>query len=156
MSRLKKAPVILRLSAQEVYTADLMKELRIDKFDLDRELLRQPAKYAWWAALYSEVAARVEKLEMDLDTLQGNLAQKYGKGLKGARVTDIRHMINTDPKFIQLRDRLWRWRKSERLLKYSAVRGFEQRKDVIQSYCANQRREKDAEPLTKRRRDRDA
>lgn len=150
--KLKKAPVIVNLHPEEVYHADLMKELRVDKFDMDRELLRQPGKYAWWAALYSEVAAKVEQLEQDLDKLQGRLALRYAKGRKkGYRVTDIKNLISVNPRYNVLRRRLWRWRKSERFLKYSAVRGFEQRKDVIQSYCANQRREKEAEPLTKKR-----
>lgn len=150
--KLKKAPVIVNLHPEEVYRADLMKELKINPHDIDRQLLRQPGKYAWWAALYSEVAAKVEQLEIELDKLQGRLALRYAKGRKkGFRVTDIKNQISVNPRYNILRQRLWRWRKSERFLKYSAVRGFEQRKDVIQSYCANQRREREAEPITKKR-----
>lgn len=154
---IKKLPVIIQLYPEEVHKADLLRELRIDKHDLDRELLKQPGAYAWWAALYSEAAAKVELLQEKLERLEARLFIRYLKRMKSrgnakyVPAGNINKLVVLNPKYIALRAKVRQWKDAERVLKYSAVRGFEQRKDVIQSYCANQRREQDSEPKTKRR-----
>lgn len=136
------APVIVHLSEKEVHEADLLRELRIDRHQIDRELLRQPGKFAWWGSLYSEVAAKVERLEIDLDQLYAKLYVHYTKHREEKlRVTELKHLIELHPKYQKLRKRLWRWRKSERFLKH-AVRAFDQRLYSLQSRAADQRREK--------------
>ena len=143
---LRKIPVVIRLDPERIEKSDLSKELRINKLDLDDELLRQPGKYAWWAALYAETVAKCELLREKLDILESKLSLKHAKKLaeqrgKRAKSTDIRHHVRTDPEHISLRAKLRRWEAAERLFKY-AERAFSQRKDVLQSYSANIRREK--------------
>jgi hypothetical protein len=151
---LKHAPVVIQLYPEEVSKADLVRELRINKHNLDRELLRQPGAYAWWAALYSETAAKANALRERLEHVESKLAIRLGRKLriknKYFRVSDLQHYIKRDPVYRKLKSRLRRWEDSERLLKYG-VRAFEQRKDVLQSYCANQRREQDSEPRVRRK-----
>ena len=140
---LKKVPVVVRLSPKQVHEADLMEELRINPDSLDRELLRQPAKYAWWAALYSETASKVELLRQKRERLEGKLFVKLRaqNSRRGVRVKDINHLVHRDGRYRKLSRRLRRWESAERLLKF-AERAFSQRKDVLMALNANQRREK--------------
>ena len=150
-TNLKSIPVVIQLYPQHIQEADLMRELKINKHDLDRELTRQPARFAWWAALYSQVAAKVELLKERLDTLEARLFIRYVKERKTTRVTDIKYHIQLNSEYQALKTKLRKWQDSERLLKYSAMRGFEQRTFTLNALAANKRREWDSEVNSKRR-----
>lgn len=150
MTKLKRIPVVIRLYPQDIHKADLMRELRIDKHNLDRELIRQPARYAFWASLYSVVAAKVAFLQERLDNLEAKLFIEYARDKKARRVSDIKFHVLRNPDFQILKSKLRRWQDSERNLKYG-MRGFEQRKDVLQTLAANHRREWNSDVTTKRR-----
>ena len=152
MKKLRHVPVVVRLYPNEIQKADLMRETRIDRHNLDIELIKQPARYVWWASLYSNVAAKVAFLQEKLDSLEARLFIQYVKDGKGKRVSDIKFHILRNPEFQALKSKLRRWMDSERNLKYG-VRGFEQRKDVLQTLAANQRREWDSDVKTKRKRE---
>lgn len=140
----KHAPVVVQLYEGEVHKADLLRELRIDRHQIDREILKQPGKYAWWGALHSEVAAKVERLEIELDHLYSKLYVLYTNSRDKKtrmRVTEVKHLIEVNSMYHKLRKKLWRWRKSERFLKH-AVRAFDQRLYALQSRAADQRRER--------------
>jgi hypothetical protein len=139
--KFKHAPVIVKLYEQEVHEADLMRELRVDKHRIDEELLRQPGKYAWWGSLYTEVSSKVELLDMRLEEMYGELARHYYQKHGKLKATDLKHYILANPKYQKLRRRLWQWRKSQSFLKH-AVRAFDQRLNSLQSYAADQRKEK--------------
>jgi predicted nucleic acid-binding Zn-ribbon protein len=151
---LKHLPVVIQLYESEISEADLIKELKVDKHRIDRELLRQPGLYAWWAALYSASAEKCEKLQMRMERLQAQLSTEATRKLKTrskyVRAGEVQDLVKNNKELKRMQERLLRWRSAERQLKY-AVRAFEQRKDVIQSYCANQRREQDAEPKVRNR-----
>ncbi|SRR6266550_6187960 len=152
-NNLKKIPIIVQLYPQQVHEADLMRELKIDKLNLDRELRRQPARYAFWAALYSAVAARVESLKEKLERVEANLFIKYAKSGVAKRVSDIKFHVIRNPEYADLKSRLRKWQDSERVLKYSAMRGFEQRTFMLQAIAANKRREWDSEISAKKKRE---
>lgn len=142
-AKYKHAPVIVQLYEKEVHEADLLRELRIDKHQVERELFKQPGKFAWWGSLHSEVASKVEGLEIDLDQLYAKLYMHYtNKSTKDKlRATEVKHLIELNSEYRKLRRKLWQWRKSERFLKH-AVRAFDQRLYALQSGAADQRREK--------------
>jgi hypothetical protein len=148
---LRHAPVVIQLSEKEIEKSDLMRELHVDKSQLGRELLRQPGKFAFWSSLYSEVSSKADLLEIQLEEKFGELAKHYYKKYSGKKIkaTDLKHLIIGNSEYQKLRRRLWKWRKSERFLK-GAVRAFEQRKDVLQSHAANERKERDAEPKVRK------
>lgn len=148
---LKKIPVVVRLREEDIYSTDLMKELRIDRDRLDRELIRQPARYAWWASLHTEVAAKVDFLKDRRDYLEAKLFQKYVQDHKS---TEAKHRVLLNPRFRKLQFRLRKWERAERTLKH-AVRAFEQRLNALQSFSANLRMERDSEPRVKRKKERE-
>lgn len=148
---LKRAPVVIEISDKDILKMDLMKELRVDKHNLGHELLSQPARYAFWGTLYAAVESKTEVLEGRLEELFGELARHYTKHTKKPiKATELKYLIVGNHEYQKLRRRLWRWRQSERFLK-QAVRSFDQRINALQSYAADQRKERDSEPRVKSR-----
>jgi hypothetical protein len=143
---LKHIPVVVRLYPKEVDAADAMKELRVDRHNIDKELLRQPGKYAWWSALYCEAELKSARLHEKLERLESKLFRHYiRKRKRSRRVSDIKHAIMKDSSYLKLRERVLYWDHAARLLKH-IVRAFDQRLSGLQTYSANQRKEwKEAE-----------
>jgi hypothetical protein len=145
---LKHAPVVIQLYPSEIEKSDLLKELRIDKNNLSRALIRQPGLYAWWSSLYSEVVDKTANFAAELEVAEAKKAIKLTKKFRemGRKhtVSDIKHYVSISPKIRELRKELRIWQNSERILKH-AVRSFEQRKDVLMALNANLRAEKKSE-----------
>lgn len=142
---MKHAPIIIQIYEKEVQRADLIKELQINRHDIDREILKQPGKYVWWATVYAKVSEKVDALQERLDQLEGKLANKYVEQLRARKqrykVSDVKYFITGDSEHRKLRRRLRHWQNSERILKF-AEKGFTQRASMLQSYAANTRRER--------------
>lgn len=142
---IKKIPVIVQLYDKDVKKANLMRELRIDQFNLEGQLAKQPGLYGYWSELYATVAARVEKLKEQSDRLEARLyirtIQKH-RGERGFRVTDAKQYVYIHPKYRKLRARLRMWMDSERYLKY-AEKSFDQRLKALLALNANKRKEKE-------------
>jgi hypothetical protein len=139
-TKLRRIPVLVQLYPKDLHEADLMKELKIDRHNLDKELLRQPSRYAFWAALYATVSARVALLQEKLDQKEAELFIFYARNKKAKRVSDIKFHVLRNSDFQELRARLRKWQDSERTLKY-AERAFTQRLSALQTVSANVRRE---------------
>ena len=138
-TKLKHIPVVVQLYPQDIHKADLMRELKINPLNLDRELERQAARYAFWSSLHSAVAAKTARLQELLDNLEAKLYVKYSSSV--SRTTDIKLHVKNNEKFQSLRAKLRRWANSERTLK-GAVKSFEQRKDLLMALNANKRADK--------------
>lgn len=131
--------------------ASLHQQLKIDKFDLDRELRRQASRYAYWASIYSDVAAKVDLIQEKLDIKEADLFIKYSKAGVAKRATDLKFYVTRNSEYLDLKRRLRRWKNAERFLKYTALKGFEQRTFMLQALAANKRREWDSEINTKKK-----
>jgi nucleotidyltransferase/DNA polymerase involved in DNA repair len=144
---MKHAPVLIQIYEGEIQKADLIKELKIDRHNIDREILRQPGKYFWWSAVYAKVSEKVDALQEQLEQLEAKLANKYVQRLREKKqrykVSDVKYFIAGDSEHRHLRRKLRHWQNSERILKF-AERGFTQRASMLQSYAANTRRERKA------------
>ena len=144
---MKHAPVLIQIYEGEIQKADLIKELKIDRHDIDREILKQSGKYMWWAALYSKMSEKVDSLQEKLEQLEARLAVKYVERLREKKqrykVSDVKYFIAGDSEHRRLRRKLRHWKNSERVLKY-AEKSFSQRASMLQSYAANTRRERKA------------
>lgn len=144
---MKHAPILIQIYDGEIEKADLIKELKIDRHDIDREILRQSGKYMWWSALYSKVSEKVDSLQEQIDQLEAKLAIKYVDRLREKKqkykVSDVKYYIIGDSEHRLLRRKLRHWKNSERVLKY-AEKSFSQRASMLQSYAANTRRERKA------------
>jgi hypothetical protein len=145
---MKHAPVVIQLYPNEIEKSDLLKELRIDRANLSRALIRQPSLYAWWSSLYSEVAKNTAELAAKLEVAEAKKAIKLTKKFREEKrkhtVSDIKHYVSISTKIKELRRELRVWQNSERILKH-AVKSFEQRKDVLMALNANLRAERKSE-----------
>jgi hypothetical protein len=141
-TKLKKVPILIQLYPDDVYNADLTKALKIDRHNLSRELLNQPALYGFWTSLYCVVSEKVTLLREQVDQHESFLSREYVRkfGNKN-RVGDMRHFIAKDERLVMLKKKLRLWQNSERLLKY-AERAFEQRLNVLMAINANKRQDK--------------
>lgn len=142
---MKHAPVVIQIYEGEIQKADLIQELKINRHDIDREILKQPGKYVWWATVYAKVSEKVDSLQEQLNQLEAKLAIKYVERLREKKqrykVSDVKYFITGDSEHRHLRRKLRHWQNSERILKF-AERGFTQRASMLQSYAANTRRER--------------
>lgn len=143
-TKLSTVPVLIQLYPEDIHRANLTKELKIDKDNLDRELLRQPARYGFWSALYSVVSAKVAMLEERKEIMESDLFKRFkvDKGYK--KVTDIKYLINRNQEFRAMKSMLRKWKDSERILKY-AEKAFQQRLSVLMAVNANRRQDKKTE-----------
>jgi len=134
---IKKLPVVVHLSDSDVKELDLMKELRVDKFNLDRQLMQYAQRYGYWAELYASASAKVSKLREDLESLEAELF-----GRSGGNVTDKRFWIKRHPRYRAVRKRLRKWEDAERFLKF-AEKAFDKKLSVLMCLNANERKEKE-------------
>lgn len=139
---MKHAPIVIQIYEKEIQKADLIRELKIDKHDIDHEILKQPSKYVWWATVYAKVSEKVDSLQEKLDFLESKLYVKYQRDTK-FNATAIKNKIRIDPDYVKMLRRLRHWKNSERTLK-GVEKAFTQRASMLQSYAANTRRERKA------------
>jgi len=135
---IKTIPVTISIRDKDIEQSNLKKELRIDRYRLGHELSHQPGLYAWWASLSAAAAARLDELEDRLDDLEEELFEEYKEGRK---VTDVKHKIKRDSKYLELRDKVRRWKSAKRFLE-KAEKAFEQRLEALRSLSARERRER--------------
>jgi hypothetical protein len=136
---LKHLPVVVQLSDSDVQKLDLMRELRVLNFNLDRQLMRYTQRYGYWSQLYASASSKVSKLQEDLENLEAIL---FGRYSDGARVTDVKNLVRANPKYRKLLKRLRRWKDAERHLKF-AEHAFDKKLNVLMCLNANQRKEKE-------------
>lgn len=140
--KLTKAPVLIRLNPEAVYSVDLEKEIQINKHKLDHEIRNQASKYIWWAGLLSEVSYKVSVLEVVLERMEAALYKKYEA--RGYEVQwKIKNKIKLNLEYQKAQDSLMHWKRSEVLLKY-AEKAFSERGKLLQSTNANHRKEWDS------------
>lgn len=136
---LKRIPLTVRLRPSQVLEADQGEALKIDRYNLDKEIRNQPGLYGWWASLYSEVVSKCKVIEDSLDVLEAELFMRYSR--EKVKSSHIKYRIRLNPKYQKLLARKRRWERAERQLKH-AEKAFDQRHNMLQSLAANTRREK--------------
>ena len=112
------------------------KIVKIDRHRLDRELRKQPALYSWWASVYAEVSYRTRVIEEKIEVLESKLFGKY----PDAKFQEAKRLISLNPRLRLLKKKLFRWKRAEMILKH-LEKALSQRKDVLQTLSANNRKE---------------
>jgi len=118
----------------ERHAFSIQEELGIDRDDLDTELARQAAHYAWFSVLYERARAERMALESEIDQLQGRLDQEIRlqtpKTEKKPTEASIENAIKTDPRYQEVIIRFQKAEHDERLL--GAIESaLVQRKDML-------------------------
>ncbi len=135
---LKHIPILIRLHSEDIRKADAAKELRIDRYSLEKELAHQPGVYAFWATMHSQAIAKVESLREQRDILESELYRGFMHDK--VKPSAIKHYILRSSRHQRLSRRIRVWEGAERELK-GLVRAFEQRHSSLMALNANTRNE---------------
>lgn len=136
---MKKLPKLhIKLDKSREYEIDLGAALAVDDADLGTELMKQPYKYAWFAALYEMAKGYRARLRKELK----DYAAKLDPILREPKMTEaqLKAAIQRERKYSELEDKFLRAEEQCGILQ-KAVRSFEQRKDCIMALNANLRKE---------------
>jgi len=118
----------------KTYDGDITKELQIDLSNLNEELAKQPAKFAWWGVVHAVAKDLVDTEEGKLDSEIRKSAEASGEKITE---TKIKNLINVNEKYRELKNQ----ERIARVIKEA----FAQRKDMLISLAANLREEFDTE-----------
>lgn len=128
------------------YDKNLQEDLKVNESDLNQEFCDQSIKYGWWATLASLASHEVDRLKLELDTMEATLDLQTRNDLtnKGVKYTEkmIANLVLTNDVYQQIFKELLEARKNYELL-ISGARAFSQRKDMLMmlgraSYLENQ------------------
>lgn len=128
---------------REVIQFNLWKELQINEEAIEDELKTQPSYYAFLTTLHKKLLTQFEHLKVDRKKLAATLYLKAkGETHQGRPLNDemCKASVEKNPKYIRI-SRACIKAKDDADAILSAVRGFEQRKDNLQTLSANRRQE---------------
>ena len=137
---MKKLPKLhIKLDKHRQYDIDLGQSLAVDDADLATELMRQPYKYAWFAALYEMAKGYRARLQKELK----DYAAELDPIMREPKMTEtqVKSAIQRNPDYSKLETKVLQAEEQCGILG-KAVRSFEQRKDCIMALNANQREER--------------
>jgi hypothetical protein len=111
------------------------KELLIDRDDLDTELARQAATFAWFAVLLERIRSERLQLEAQLENFEYEISNETRKGFidrkeKKPNEDTIKALIMVDPRLRMISTKLRNVYHNEGLLEKIAA-AFVQRKDCL-------------------------
>lgn len=133
----------LQLSSGDV---NLRKQLEISRENLGDELFKQPSLYAWWSVLCEQAKHKMNRRKLMIEVVTSQTAQDL-RGVHGGqspRLTEtaLDQMLRLDTNLMRLKEEY-----EELALEYgtllSAVRAFEQRKDMLLALSYAQRYERE-------------
>lgn len=138
--------ISVRIS-DKVYRFNLEQELFVNEDDIDHlseEMIKQPSKYARFAALAVEAAHLVANEKLSLLELKNQISADIEQLLrsKGLKVTKklVEHEVSVDSRILLAERNLLATERTKRHLDV-ALKAFEQRKSMLQSYGAIKRSE---------------
>jgi hypothetical protein len=111
------------------------KELLIDRDDLDTELAKQAATFAWFAVLLERIRSERLSLEAQLESLEYEISNETRKGFterkeKKPNEDTIKALVMVDPRLRMISTKLRNIYHNEGLLEKIAA-AFVQRKDCL-------------------------
>ncbi len=127
----------------EVHEFETSRELMINRDDLDTELARQAALYAWYGVLVERARAERMEVEAEIERLEGDVEQEIRASITDKKLMTenaIKAKVKSDPRLIKLGRDARRIERDERFVgvMYSA---FFQRKDLVVALARNRNAE---------------
>lgn len=98
------------VTKKKTITVDILPDLKLDYEELEEQMMRLPAQYAFWAAIYSEVRNSVELMERAVKVRRG---VAIGQLLRSGRedniklTTDqVKQVLESDEQLVKLDEKL--------------------------------------------------
>lgn len=129
----------------ELIVFNLATELRIQRVMLNENLKKQPTYYGFCLLLHKKLLAIFEQLKSDREAAYGRLflKAKSTKVMNGRPYSDdaAKAYVESHKEFTGITTQCIKARQDADIV-WAAVKGFEQRKDLLQSISSNVRNEK--------------
>lgn len=129
------------LSDKEIYDKDLDADLSIDKNNIEKELMSQAGKFAWWSTLAELSRDKVNRSKKDLEVFEAQACQaiRAEKSKLGEKITEggIGELMRLLPEWQQKKDFLLEAQKQAGVLD-SAREAFMQRQFMLRSLAGMQ------------------
>lgn len=122
-----KLEVVIRGERHEFSSQE---ELGIDRDDLDIEMARQAAHYAWFGILHERARNERSKLESEIENLENRLFLEYGEKIEKITVDAKKAKVKTDARYRNLIEKFQEAEHDERLLGV-VTSALSQRKDIL-------------------------
>lgn len=133
----------------ETVTYDLTEELKVNEFNVVQEFLHQSAKYVYWGSILEKVKLYRETTELKAETYKASIYEHSRMVLIQAGTAkptkeQVLSQIMLDESYIKILEEYQTYNYLVGQLTY-VVKAFEQRKDMLIQYGAEQRRMKEYE-----------
>lgn len=146
-SKLRKYSKLQVNNIRIVFGEDLIKfnlftELKINEDKLDDEIKLQPAYYGFLVTVHKKLTTRFESLKQERKRLYSRLYLKAKKKSSGGRPYNdemAKAEVEINPQYVRITKNCIQ-AKDEADTIYAALKGFEQRKDLIQTLSSNNRK----------------
>lgn len=129
----------------ETKTYSIQDELKVNKFNVREEFLFQSSKYAYWCSVLEQLKLYEETYELQTDRKKAEIYEPSRKALIAEGIPkptkdQIEAKVILDDEYYQLCNNVVAIHHQVDQLK-SVVKAFEQRKDMLVQYGADQRKE---------------
>ena len=112
---------------------NLKEELAVNESNLLQEMLQQPSKYIYWASILEKIQFFQESSELELELLEARLDKQARADLEKPTKDSVEAYIKRTDDYRKAREKVMYYDYiCKRILRI--VKGFEQRKDMLQSY----------------------
>lgn len=139
--------------SKESHTFNIKEELNINEFNVYREFLAQPGKYAYWTSVLSTLKYYLESAELSMEKQRATIYEPSRQTLITVKAVpkptkdQIEAEIQLDETYQQLQRDVVAYKALVDKVNY-IVRAFEQRKDMLIQVGAELRRNKEYERQT--------
>jgi len=120
--------------------SDLVKDLKIDKDNINEELMNQPLLYRKWSKILAEANRNVRIFEVELLRVKARAHAKYSQ--IGKKVKEVESLVMLDDDVVEVYDELVEAEELAENLKGIVV-SFRQRHDSLREVSMNLRKEVD-------------
>lgn len=143
----------ITIKTQDGKTAQLTgRDLQIDPTNINDNLSKQPALYAWFATVHEMARTKREQTENELELLYSTLYREVKNNTAGMKVTEKEtdSIIETNPKYVGMKKTLLGMHEQERIAAV-ARDAYSHRKDCLITLASNLRAQWDTELSIKAR-----
>jgi len=130
---------------KEHITLNIAQEAKIKEDNIEDEIKRQPASYAFLFMLHKKLLTEFERLKLRRKSIYGILLAEAKRRTNSAgrplSDNDAKAWVESHRKYIRISERCIEARDQADQVQ-AAVKSFEQKKDLIQSLSANLRNER--------------
>jgi len=145
--------IVIKLNKDYAVNTDA--ELKIDKNDINEELMKQPSKIAWFSVLYALAIEKRDGIKNDLEFVEAELdkavrSNPTSYGIDKMTEGSIAAASHSDELWIKTKTDLIAANRDVNILS-GVVNAFDHRKDMLVTLCANMRQEREKELFFKAR-----